>query len=239
MLLPCCVQQQQQDWCTIEEIRFSTYEQPEREQALARLMLCMEDTPRFTDSEAEELAEASLLKEGSTCGWIAAEKLEAAEAICLAMPQEQRIRLAADVMAALLTSPTQAMGGESAGCRNREQVHSYDQLDVTRFRLEADEFFALFIRDAREDATRQALFKRMAARLMLEDVACNTALDADFRCAAVECLRHICREGLLEADGAWDMLYMVDALPLKAGEQELENALFGGPAWERTQADAP
>ncbi len=243
LLLPCCVQTQQ-DSCTIEDVRFVSWQQPEREQALVRLMYYMQSQPRSVEMDAESLASASLLREGSPCGYLTLGEIEEAEEAYLELEEYERIRLAAEVMNALLSSPTQTMGGEEAGCAHEEEVHSYQKLNVSAIQRSAGDYFAhlpLPMKGADEKETqaaqeqvehyRTALFKRMAARLILEDVACNPVLDLGMRCAALECLRHICRDGLLEADGAWESRYMVDALPLDAANKGLERALFGGPAW--------
>ncbi len=229
--LPGCMQQLPPNDSTIEDVRFVNRESAENKATLERLMAYMEGQPRQADMDADDLAGQSGLREDYPCGYISLEMLEEAEEAYLTMEPYERLRLGAGVMDALLSSPAQLMGA-SIACK-QQRVHSYQQLDVSRWRQEAGACFAP-CEDERTDFIRTALFKRMAARIMLEDIACNTTLGNDMRCAAVECLRHICLDGLLEADGGWDSRYIVDALPLhdhRGGE--LETVLFNGPAWER------
>ncbi len=227
-VLPCCVQIQND--CVIEEVRFAGHERPELEAVLARVVAYMEGLPRQAEMDADKLAERSGLREDYPCGYIPLETLEEAEEAYLDMEPHERLRLAAEVMNALLSSPAQLMG-ESMACKP-QRVHSYQKLDVSAWRPMAGEFFATQATE-REEFIRTALFKRMVARIILEEVACHEELGLDMRCAAVECLRHICLDGLLEADGGWESRYIVDALPLyKRSGSELESVLFGGPAWE-------
>ncbi len=227
-LLPACQQQQQLDTCTLEEVRFNGCEQPEREEALARLMVAMEEHEPSAECDADDLATRSMLVLGnSPAAFLTAEELENAEDAYLELEKEQRIRLAAEVMNALLSAPAQNVNGK--------RLRSYDRVDVSPWMSKAGEFFAP-CEDECIAADRTALFKRMVARIMLEDVACNTTLEMDERCAAVECLQYICREGLLIADGSWDKVYMIDGLPLNGRCSRLELALFGCEAWEKPQS---
>ncbi len=132
-----------------------------------------------------------------------------------ALGPDRRTALAKEVMAALLTQPLTPCHSEMHG--KTQQLRSYDTLDVEAIRKEAGGIFA------EEHPHAALLFKRMAARVLLEEV-----LDDRYsfvRSAAVECLRHICMEAFAQADGAYPTLYMVDALPVS--HIRLEEALFG------------
>ncbi len=233
--------------------RFSRYaEQAELRRALARLEQYMGGKRRASSSSAKELAAASLITwqairkhfTGGCCivlGYAPQlDEMEEAEEAYLDFDEATRIQLAKEVMAALLATPIHLQRVEG---RRSQRYHSYSQLDVTDMQAQAGAFFApnnpapLHQPENGHycaEECRDTLFKRMAARCMLEDVACNPALDLDTRCAAVACLRDICREGLAcrvhpDDDDGWPGAAIVDALPLNGNGLEL--ALFGAPAW--------
>ncbi len=219
LLLPCCQQHQQLDHCVLEEVRFNGYEHTEPRKVLSRLMAFMEEQERSCERDADELAEKSLLILGNSPAAVLSEdELEEAEEAYLELEEESRIRLAADVMDALLSSPMRSVGSK--------QLRSYDRLDVSSLQQKAGVFFTP-CEDQCIDTAKTLLFKRMVARIMLEDVACNPALEMDERCAAVICLQYICREAMLSTGGTWKYCYMIDALPLKQRNSEPERALLG------------
>ncbi len=181
---------------------------------MLRVRRFAEAQPRSAGRTAEAMAGSSFLR-----GRVAEQDLLRAEQQYKALGQEQRMSLAMEVMAALLTQPL------TPGRDGGQLIRSYDALDVEAIRKQAGGIFA------EEHPQAALLFKRMVARVLLEDLLTlpfgqeRTSLLSP---AAVACLRHICHEAYAREDGGEPRLYTVDALPDRVG---LEDALFDGADW--------
>ncbi len=204
--------------------------------AAARLAAFMKSQPRATEQTAEELTHRSdlvvrppqrdpasgLLLNCSPTAFLKEQDLLRAEQQYKALSPQQRRALAKEVLFAHLTQPLTPCHSEMWG--QTQRLRSYDELNVETIRRKAGGIFA----EDHPHAT--TLFKRMVARLLLEEpLAERSVLSSSLQHAAIESLQHLCRESLADADGGYPLAYVTDALPSLPGG--LEEALFGGRAW--------
>ncbi len=220
------------------DMRFFHYDSDELRQAGQRVGSLMQGRPCSDMLTPEKLldtcsiavreplwdaAQGLWLMRCSPSAYMKEEDVLRAEQRYRTLGHEKRAALAKEVMAALLTQPLTPCHSEMWG--RTLPVRSYDALDVEALRKQAGGIFA-------EDSPQaEQLFKRMVARVMLEEeLADHDVHSALVRMGAIESLRHIMQEALANADGGFPGAYMIDALP-----GGLEKALFAGNVWKQNK----
>ncbi len=224
--------------------RFQKYaEQPALREALARLERYMGGKRRSDSFSAEELAAASLITKADNSrkgsgGFILIlgprdfHVLEA-EKTYLGLDEAERRHLAKEVMADFLAKPARLSRSKLlASLRESARIHEALMEQAGGFFAKPERAEELFLNECSSWYARSTLFLRMAVRCLLEDVACNPALDHGTRCGALACLRDVYLRGTRyrsynSIDGTWPGSDMIDALPFE--EPGLERALFGKP----------
>ncbi len=189
---------------------------------LTRLDALAAELPDSSRRSAAELARDNDVRGGGPGQFYSEEEALAQEEQYLSWSPGQRLAYATQAMRALLARPAKA-----DEIFEDYRLHSYDDLDAEALRgaiggyvgrtLMGEESFRMKATKEQRLSRRNSelAYKRLMARLMLEDVASNRSLPLGTRCAALACLRHIYTERACHADGAHDYDYMISALPRK------------------------
>ncbi len=202
---------------------FAAWEEDEELSALLqRLELLAEEVPDSAARTARELAKVNPLRGQGPGQFYSDEEALAQEEQYLALGRQQRVSLATQAMKALLESPRRA-----DDILPEFRLHSFDALDVEALRgavggymgrtLMAEEDYRHRSSSAQRlsRGNSERAYKRLMARIMLEEVAADRALPKGTRCAALRCLQHIGTEQKIHDDGARELAYLSSALPAR------------------------
>ncbi len=234
----------------VPDAAFDRYaEDGELRELLHKLDALAGEVPASAKLSARELAKANSVRGEGPAQFFSEEEALAQEEQYLALTPHERTALATQAMRALLASPAR-----KDDTFPEFRLHSFDALDVELLRGALGGYMGRTLiaeRDYHDKGkTSEAqwmsrrnsalAYKRVVARLMLEDVAANRDLPAGTRCAALKCLQHIYTEQACHGDGGHDLDYLTSALPrhgaipvlLSLGDMRF---CHGGIRWEDEQ----